>query len=95
MEKSMNIVMAIITGAMIGWIGCIKYYNVQGLWGTQNAALHTERVVLPTIAKAAVEASKACERNAGTALDNDADRSDLTKCPSVPKLAAKVVPAAH
>lgn len=48
----------------VGTFADFKFYRVQGLWGVQNAALHTNRVTLPTLAKVAVEAASACERNA-------------------------------
>lgn len=65
-----------------GTVVDFKFYRVAGLWGTQNAALHTDRVVLPALAKTAVAASKACEVNAGVAKDNEASPQDLIHCPN-------------
>lgn len=79
-----------IVWAVIGWALCFHWYSVEGLWGVQNAALHTERVVLPTLAKTAVVAAKACENNSEVAKDNEALPTDLQRCPSATHIAETV-----
>lgn len=90
MKVGINEFMKGIVWAVIGWALCFHWYSVEGLWGVQNAALHTERVVVPTLAKTAVVASKACENNAGVAKDNEASPTDLSHCPSAAKVYATV-----
>lgn len=88
-EKSVNAVMVGIIGAMIGFGGAVKYYHVEGLWGSQNQLSHVERAVVPVLAKAATAAAKACEANSGVALDNDAAATDLVRCPKAPPVAIR------
>lgn len=82
-EKLTHTFMILIMGAMIGWIGCVHYYQLVGLWGVQNQEKHLVRVVVPQLANVAKEAEKACETNAGAALNNNAAVTDLKVCPKV------------
>lgn len=79
MKVGINEFMKGIVWAVIGWALCFHWYSVEGLWGVQNAALHTERVVVPTLAKTAVVATRACQENARIAVANEADK--VNDCP--------------
>lgn len=79
--KISNVLMLILVGMTLGSAFTIKFYDLEGLWGTRNALQHTARV-----------AATACEKNAYTALNNDADRSDLAHCPTAPSIDKEIGP---
>ena len=79
---------AAILGAVFyaGWMASAAHFNIAGHWQHDKAVA----VVVPALKAEATQAIKACERNAGAALQNDADRTELAKCPK-PKAPPAVI----
>lgn len=77
-----------VAGAIFyaGWFASASHFQIADHWA------HDRKVaaVLPALKAEAVQAVKACESNAGAALDNGASVHDLNRCPSPAKAPALV-----
>lgn len=69
-----------------GWVASAAHFNIASHWAHDKKVA----VVLPALKAEAAQAVKACERNAGTALENDASIRDVVRCPPPTKVPALV-----
>lgn len=61
----------------LGWMAAAAHFNIAGHWQHDKVIAAT----VPKLVATAKQAERACEHNAGAALDNDANVTDLSRCP--------------